>query len=135
MSTLVKYKEEIKKLFFISVDKNIERWIGEIGGDYYSPDYNGTHFKIDKYSFCDYLKMINTNQGNESEVICTYRWFIFPINIKVWWYVKKLNRHFKKTRKEQKFAKNIEIIKIGLENIEKEFIKEVRKEKLEKIGI
>ena len=135
MNTLKKYKNQLKKNFFVSVKKDIDKWTSS-RTDYWSPSYNGTYFRIDKNDFCDYLNIYtDDNQGNtNNEFICIYRWLIFPVNIKVWYYVKKLSYHFKKLEKDNKVSKNIEVLKIGLENVEKEFIKELRKEKLEKIG-
>lgn len=125
MNTLTKYKKGIRNLFFASVDKDLEKWTYNC-----SPYYNNTQFEIKKAEFFSYLTLYSS--GNR-EIISTYKWLIFPLDFKVWLYAKKLKRHFKKLDKDKENADKISMLKNGLENIEKEFIKEIRKEKLDKI--
>ncbi len=55
MSTLSNYKKEAKKLFIISVKKDIEKWSDN--GNYNSPKYNNSCFFIDKYDFFNVLRI------------------------------------------------------------------------------
>jgi hypothetical protein len=58
---------------------------------------------------------------------------IFPINLKVFIYVKKLSRKFKQDEKNKENKEQIDGIKKGIDNIQLSFTKEIRREKLKEI--
>lgn len=129
MSTLSNYKKEAKKLFIISVKKDIEKWSDN--GNYNSPKYNNSCFFIDKYDFFNVLR-INDGSYN-SERICLINWLFIPFNIKVFYYYLKLKIHFRKKERDEKVAENIKNIKRTLDNMKPNFVKEIRKEKLDNL--
>lgn len=135
MNTLKKYKKSARNLFFESVDKDLEKWTNSGNtNDHHSPYYNNTCFIIDRREFFSYLKLSVRGQSIEySQIICIFKWLIFPLDFKVWYYTKKLKRHFKKLEKDKQDATQITEFKNGLEDVGKNFIKEIRREKLEKI--
>lgn len=128
MNTYIKYKREIRRMFFISVNKDIKIW-REGSDSFYSPNYNGVVLKIDMDNR-DLILVQNTYNEN---TIFSYRRGPFITDIKIWWYVRKLKKYFKQSKENAKIESNIRVIKSGLEVLEKNFIKETRKEKLEKI--
>ena len=140
MSTLRKYKKEAKKMFFASVKKDINKWEkGQYNRDYYSPTYITSYFCVerDEWLLIRSLSLIQESRsGTLSERnnirICFYL-FIIPINIKVWWYVLKLKRHFRKIRQDKKNEEEIKYLKSGLQNFHTNFVKEIRKEKLQQL--
>ena len=60
--------------------------------------------------------------------------FFVSVDYKVYRYVKILKRYFKKIETDKKNSNLIYSLKKGLENIQKEYIKEVRKEKLDQLN-
>jgi hypothetical protein len=130
MNTLKKYKKEVRNLFFISIDKDIEKW--EEYSDYYSPRYNNnSRLRINKRN--DPFEYLEIEINSYDKKICAFKWFFIPLDFKVYLYVKKLSRHFKNIKKDKQNANDINFLKSGIENIRKNFIKEVRNEKLKKI--
>lgn len=129
MSTLSKYKKEAKKMFILSVKKDIDKWTES--NNYYSPIYNNSSFIVNRYDFFNLLKI--TNGRSSCEKICLINWLFIPFNIKVFYYYMKLKKHFRQIKKDKKVAENIETIKLSLENMKPEFLKEIRKEKLENL--
>ena len=115
-------------MFFMSVKKDLNKWT-----EYYSPTYKETFFHLNnwKSDLFNYLELRTVSKGEEK--ISTYQFLFIPIDLKVWWYARKIKRHFKKMEIDKKVSKNIETLKSGLDDIECNFIKEIRKEKLEKI--
>lgn len=128
MSTLSNYRKEAKKMFILSVKKDITKWI--INGDYYSPDYNNTHFWIDRNDFYNILRVCN--KGND-EYLCIINWLFIPFNIKIFYYYLKIKKHFRRIRLDKKKIENITNIRKSLEDMKPEFIQEIRKEKLKKL--
>jgi hypothetical protein len=136
MSTLKDYKKEIKKLFFMSVRKDIKMWIGGISKN---DDFRSPLYKKDEkvcYFLISRRNRSKTNNlsfygGSMREEICKTNFFHF--NFKIWWYARKLKLHFIKENKDKKDSNLIEYFKSGVEIVESNFIKEIRKEKLEKI--
>lgn len=129
MSTLSNYRKEAKKLFIFSVKKDFATW--RENGDYYSPNYNNSYFRIDRCDFYNTLKMANNCMNDEH--ICLINWLIIPFDIKVFYYYMKLKSHFRKVRNDEKVKKNIKNMKTSLDNMKTVFIKEIRKEKLVQI--
>ncbi len=130
MSTLSNYRKEAKKLFIISVKKDLAEWVEN--DDYYSPSYNNSYFRIDRLDFYNTLRVSNRSCMND-ERVCLINWLIIPFDFKVFYYYMILKKHFRKVRNDEKVEKNIQNIKTSLDNMTSVFIKEIRKEKLEQI--
>lgn len=128
MSTLSKYKRDARKMFFMSVKKDLDKWTGS--GDFYSPEYNSSSLRLDREPERGILSITNTGSNI---YICTYRFLFIPIDIKVWWYARKINRKYKRKEREKKDQNEINQIKSSLNNIESSFLKEIRKKKLENL--
>jgi hypothetical protein len=128
MNTQKEYKNKIRKLFFISVNKDINIWTN---GDkrLYSPTYNNFYMVIRT----DYSQL-KIYGNNDSCKICKYRFLSMPIDIKVWWYVRKIKKHFKQVEIDKQHEEEIKFLKSGLTDIQEKFIKEIRKEKLTEIN-
>lgn len=129
MSTLSNYRKEAKKMFILSVKKDLEKWTKET--NYYSPNYNNSNFIIDRYDFFNLLKI--TSGRSDCERVCLINWLFIPFDIKIFYYYIKLKKHFRQVRRDKKVAENIHVIKLSLENMKPEFLKDIRKEKLEKL--
>ena len=114
-------------MFFISVNKDIEKWVE--GNDVFvSPDYGVTlKIRIDK------CKLFLVQNKYTEILISHYRSGIFITDIKVWWYVRKLKKYSKELKENAKVQTDINLIKGGLEILEKNFLKEIRKQKLERL--
>ena len=128
MNTLKKYKTEIRRMFFLSVNKDIKIW-RENSDSFYSPDYNGVVLKIDTEN-CNLILV--QNRYNE-KFIFHYRRGPFITDLKIWWYVRKLKKYSKQQKEDAKIQSDINQVKAGLDVLEKRFVREIRKEKLEKI--
>jgi hypothetical protein len=131
MNTLKRYRKEIRRMFFITVNKDIDKWREGNNQVYYSQDYNGVILKIDIRESSDDLILSQT--GFSDKLISKYRKHIFISDIKVWWYVRKLKKHFKQKEEDRKVSIDINTLKIGLDKLGKNFIKETRKEKLDRL--
>jgi hypothetical protein len=125
------YKNRIKKLFYNSVKTDLKLWTFEDGYIHIrSPKYNDVHFIIYN-DFLGFSELRLEYSRNTSEKICIFLFLGFiPMNFKVLKYVNIL----KKERKYRKNSEKEEILKLGLENIEKKFVKEIRKDKLNEIN-
>lgn len=137
MSTLTQYKKEIRNMFFISVKKDLKEWQDDAWSSksYFIDNNEFYFFYIDTDSDFDrgqtlYLK----NSYRNKEKIVRYAWWFIILDFKVWWYVIKLKKHFKKIKNDKKDMIKIEYFKSGLNAFEKNFQKEVRKQKLDKIN-
>jgi hypothetical protein len=130
MKIVENYKTRIRDMFFVSIKNDLNLWsAGNI--NYYGPLYNETKFVIDINS--TYCFLLLRNAQNDQKIISRYKWYFIPIDFKVWIYVKKLKKHFKEIKEIKIHEEEIIFLKTGLENIEKNFIKEVRKNKLKQI--
>jgi hypothetical protein len=135
MNTLDKYKQEVRTMFFISVDKDIELWSGR--DCMRSPNYNMN--KLDSSASFVYIKV----KRDKSELIiendyvdltiCKYKKSIFITDYKVYRYVNKLKKQIIKREKDKESEKEIRHIKNCLSSIQSFYNKEVRREKLNKI--
>lgn len=123
-----KYKKKLRKIFFTSVNTDLSKWRIDCD-DFESPEYNHLKFCTDIYQSYSYLKIII---NNEYITICMYR-FLIPIDFKVWLYVRKIKKRFKNEEKYKKNLHTINQLKSALQNVEGVFIKEERKEKLNKL--
>lgn len=130
MNPTTKYKKEIKKMFYISIDNDIDNW---------SADYNKEYF-FSKY-FDDYFFRINVNEGilyvvSNSRTfveISKFKFFWIPINLKMYYYILKLKYNFKKKEKYKKYEGQLTFLNTALSSLTNIYKKEIRKEKLEQI--
>lgn len=132
MKTLDKYKNEIRRMFIVSVEKDIDKWTGSGSGNhgnYYSPYFDNFCFNVDLSKGTLYLY-----DGESYTVIVTYKNFFIPIDREVNKSVKKLIRYFIQKKEDEKMSIEIELLKKGLNKIQEKYVKEVRKEKLDKIN-
>lgn len=123
-----KYKKKLRKFFFASVNNDLSNW-RKNGSDFESPKYNDLRFSTDIYTLHSYLKI---SLIGDDITICMYR-FLIPIDFKVWLYVRKIKKRFKNEEKYNKNLHTINQLKSALQNVEGVFIKEERKEKLNKL--
>ena len=127
MSTLSNYRKEVKKMFIISVKRDLATW--RENGDFYSPSYNNnSYFRIDRCDFFNILRVSGSQMYDER--VCLINWLFIPFDIKVFFYYMKLKNHFRTIRNDKKVKKNIESMKTSLDDMKSVFIKEIRKEKL-----
>ena len=116
-------------MFFLSVDKDYKNWRK------YRNIYESQRFDGNNYFLMDtednILKLV-TEVGHI--VISDYYTNILNFNLKIWLYEIKLKRYFKKVEYEDKNKSEIDKIKFGLDKIQKVYVKDIRKEKLDKIS-
>ena len=136
MNTQKEYKNRLRNLFFSSIKNDLEKWLKISNCNFKSPSYNKIRFDIKMSNL-----MIDCLEKYNAEIICRYKLFFIPIDFKVWLCARKLKKHFKNIEKEYKnIEKNkrdsnkIGNLKFGLEKLEEVFIKDIRKEKLNKIN-
>lgn len=125
MTTLNDYRNKVREMFFISINKDLTQWKEDGKKDFFSPDY-GNDYKLNLD-----IKRCTLYLGRTP--ILEYRFLYIPIDFKVWKCAKIIKRHFRKIKEDKKVEQEILFIKEGLDKISKNFIKEVRKEKLDKI--
>jgi len=129
MNTVKSHKKELLKMFFLSVDKDYKNWRK------YRNIYESQRFDGNNYFLMDtednILKLV-TEVGHI--VISDYYTNILNFNLKIWLYEIKLKRYFKKVEYEDKNKSEIDKIKFGLDKIQKVYVKDIRKEKLDKIS-
>ena len=127
METRKYLKKRLRELFFISVKNDIEKWTGY--SDYYSPTYDNNYYLVidnDEH-------MLRISNNDNKKKISKFRYGIFIIDFKVWYYVLKLKKHFKQKEEDLKNSRDINFFKNSIYVIEKTYVKEVRKEKLENL--
>jgi len=112
--------KEIKKLFFYSIDNDLYLWKFGSKNSYYSPDYNGTKFNV----HCNKLFVYN---GGDFKIFCFFHIF----NFKTWYYYRRVKNRF--SRKSITKYDDFEFFENSLNNMSGCFIKQIRKEKLEKL--
>lgn len=121
MDTLNKYKKDIRKMFFVSIDNDLDKWL-IYGDNFSSPYYNNTRLIVN----CDIgfkLYICLGEVGSEKIKIKKYKFIFIPLDFKVYKYVRILKKHFKKIEKDKENAKIINDLSFGLENIQKNYIK------------
>lgn len=126
MNTLNKYKQEVLNIFFISIDKDIDKWTYN-GSNFLSPEYNNIQLSVNLKK-----KKIYTYQYDINTYIHIANYGIFS-NFRLYLTVRKLKKNFKKMREDEEFIREIEQIKTIVCKLEESFVKEIRKEKLTKI--
>lgn len=134
MTTLDSYKKEIREMFFISVDKEIDKWSNKDAKDLYSPAYDkdkciNLDMRKNKLFFVQNLY----NNEQYTIFICRYKWWFIPLDFKVYKYYKKLKQYFIEKMKDEESKKDIMILNSGLEKIKEKHFIAIRKEKLEQI--
>jgi len=131
-----KYKKEIRQMFLLSIEKDVTKWSTSDHEDYYSPKYNNYELSIDNnWSECYlYLCQDSGAGNNKREIILKYRFFILIFDYKVWKSVRRMRKYFLNLEKEKKLEKQNTFLISALSEIRKSYIKEVRKEKLDKLS-
>ena len=127
MNTIEKYKKEIRTMFFMSVNKDIAKWSCDTN-NFYSPEFNKTKLNIDLSNDALYLYY----NGQHSKIL-GYKSWIFITDFKIWLYVRKLIKEFKNREQDKKDSIQLIFLKSSLSNLEKQYVKEIRKEKINKI--
>ena len=125
MKTINKYRKKVREMLFISINKDLNQWTEDGKKDFYSPDYGD-----------DYRLNIDIKRGTLYLGQCpilTYRFLFIPIDFKVWKYAQIVKKHFRKIKEDEKVVQEIDFLKMGLNKIGEKYVKEVRKEKLDKI--
>lgn len=128
MTTINEYKKKIRNLFFLSVKHDMSKWYNS-GSNYYSPTYNDCLLNIDISKKFLYLYKLPSYK-----VISKYQRGIIILDLKVWWYVMKLKRNFKRLEQNTKNSEETEFMRNGLSQLQENFVKEIRKEKLNQIN-
>jgi len=143
MTTLSKYKKEIKNMFFLSIEKELSEWESShpsYHSKFYGDNKDYYYFIVEdgledfEDSKTIFLKTSASYPNKNKEKICRYSFWIFPIEFKVWWYVRKLKKHFRKVENDKKDMDKIEVFKKGLNVLNVSFQREVRKQKLDQIN-
>lgn len=127
METRKELKKRIRELFFISVKNDIDKWTGY--SDYYSPNYGDNYYLIIENDKKELILSCN----NTRKIISKFRHGIFILDFKVWFYTLKLKKHFKQLEYNRINSDEIEFFQTGISSIEKSYVKEIRKEKIQKI--
>lgn len=130
MNPTTKYKKEIKKMFYISIDNDIDNWTI----DYYKEYFLSKYF--DDYFFRINLKAgilyVVSNSQNFVE-ISKFKFIGVPINLKMYYYILKLKYNFKKKEKYKKYEGQLTFLNTALSSLTNIYKKEIRKEKLENL--
>ena len=122
MSPLKKYTNEIRQLFLNSINSDLNLWTKtSVIDDFYSPKYN--NFKFNIYTSNNSLYLY---KDEDYKFVLKYKFLFFILDFKVWKSVKILKNHFKNKEK-------IDFFKDSITELQKIFVKEVRKEKLNQI--
>jgi hypothetical protein len=132
MKTLKNYQNNIREMFFVSVEKDLDLWTTEGSGQFFSPAFNYYKLNIDRNYGA--LFLYNSKSERQYEFITRYQTLWIPVDFKVYKYVRKIKKHFKEAKEYKKNAEKIEFFKNGISEMEKKYVKEVRKEKLNQIN-
>lgn len=133
------YKNDIRKLFFISVDNSISEWF--IEDNVYKFSLNSYKSSYECLTINQEKKqlVLNSYVGSKFKniVICKYKGSIFTKDKQVYKYVKILKNHFKQMAENEKNKEKIEILESGydllMKKYKQEYEKEIRKDKLTKL--
>ncbi len=114
MTALESYKKEIREMFFISVDNEIDMWTNKDVKDLYSPVYDkdkciNLDMRKNKLFFVQNLY----NNQQHSIFICRYKFWFIPLDLKVYKYFKKLRQHFNEKMEDEKNKKDISYLTLG----------------------
>lgn len=122
-------KEKInrtKQLFIISTN-NMNNWRQQYDHEYRSTDFNGYRFTLRSDKGQIFLSNYN------DMLISNYRLEAFLFNFKTWIAVRKIVNHFNQIKKDKKVQAEIDFFNKGIQQIEPNFVKEIRKEKLKEL--
>jgi len=129
MNKLKQKRNEIKKLFFVSIKNDLKCWRME-SNDFYSPVYNNIELNLDTFKGILYLHDFNGN----FQFIKRYKFIFIPINFKIYFYAIMIKKHFKQIENNKKHQKTIEILESGILSIQDKLKIQLRKEKLKEIN-
>jgi len=141
MDKLKSHREQLKKLFFASIDRDLDKWtenifVTKLDESYSSKNYdNSVSFLIvephQKHVYGKiYLKIDNVDIY---EFLCVYKILFIPLDFKVCKYVKKLKKHFRQKKIDKKNEEHIYYLEKGIKTLESDFLQEFRKQKLENL--
>jgi len=140
MDTITKYKKEIREMFFISVNSNIDKWTLSKREDYiYSPIFFESDDLDDNTMLCSKFQLdLKDNElliitNNNSVVISIYKKKRFIRDLKVNYYVSKLKKHFIQIKKDNLVKSEIESLKTSLSRLERSHVKYIRSKKLKRL--
>jgi len=125
----MRHKEEILKMFFLSVDNDIDSWYRDGSLNFISPNINGNKFIIDDFQFNNKIEF----KTKDDFIFNIGRYYIF-YNTKLWIYVQKIKKHLKNKNEEVINKKEDIILNSAISEMSTYYIKEVRKEKLKNIN-
>lgn len=130
MKKVDKYRNEIRRMFIVSVEKDIDKWSDSVSdNNYYSPYFDNFCFNVDlRY------KTLYLYDGQSYTGIVTYKVFFIPLDKEVNKCVKKLRKYFIQKQEYENMKVENDMLKNGLNKIQEKYIKEVRKDKLEKLN-
>lgn len=123
MRTVKKYKKEAMKFFYLSVKTDLDKWSTNYDDSYCSPKYSDTCFRIFKNTK---LMVMIERKGNYT----LSRWY----NLKYMFYFLKIRKHFNKIQQDKKDQVDINLLKVVVDNVSPHFLKQIRKEKLDKLS-
>lgn len=127
MRTVKKYKKEAMKFFYLSVKTDLDKWSTDHNDlyDYLycSPKYSDTLFKIYKNT-----KLVVTIERKGTYTLS--RWY----NLKYIFYFLKVQKHFNRIQQDKKDQVDINLLKVVVDNVSPHFLKQIRKEKLDKLS-
>jgi hypothetical protein len=129
MDTIKKYKQEIRKMFFISIKKDSSLWLYDRYTPMYFKTFDGFYLKIDM-SVNTLILVGSIDKLAVETKISHYKWKFIPLDFKVFFYLKKLKKNLKKIENDRINMNTINFLKNSLSKIEESYIKEIRKEKL-----
>lgn len=136
MGKLNKYKKELRGMFYMSVDSDIKNWTQEWSDTYKSVSYKGNQFKL----IYSNSRLIVVSEG-VTILICKYKWKFIPTHLKVWLYLWKLHIHFYKIQnnnwkltRDRNNEMEAEKMKKITDSFSGAFTKQIRKNKLKKLG-
>lgn len=124
-------------MFLVSIERDMKKWQTNNNEDFYSPKFDDYVLSIDNAFDSKKLYLIqgNINHGNtKTEVVLRYGFLLLIFDFEVWWSVRKMKKYFVNLDKKKEEEKKNMFLISGLIEIEKSYIKDVRKEKLKEIN-
>jgi len=143
MSTLIEYRKKVRDMFLISVKNDLDLWKDSDDGSYRSQNYKNkinnksvSYFNIDTKNSVVKVHITEDDRFYDRGVdqFIKYKFWIFPIDFEVNSSVNNIKKHFKKIKEDNLNMSKIVILKDSLNNIEDNFQREIRKNKLDQIS-
>lgn len=128
--TLKLKKQKAIQMFLLTVKNDIDKWKKKYSDEYLSQNYKDYYFHV---HLGKGRLTLNTYSRGDDLVLTHYNNIFKISNWKVKAAVKKLKRHFKQIEIDEKVKNEINFIDRSLTGFNEIFLKEVRKEKLEKL--